>query len=807
MDPEDAKFLRTDRRPGTLDVHPTLNAIVLNYELEVQILGDNENIIYGEKHSMKKIIELPMLNTRTDCHALARELLSQCDLIHPSRLAEVEQTIYYLKKRKNVQNTIKDINNVIKNSSETNGANINNLNEYIELLYEELPEKIKAASYILQLAKDPENLESLSKNETILSALARVLREDWKRSIVLSTNLIFTFFCFSTYSCFHHVILSYKIGSLCMEIIDYELRRYDDWKAVTEGGKPPSEPSLIRRTCPSSASMTEIHKSRIPEPVRPKSGHFGDIAKSGLEGSIYDDLSTSTDNLDDKKQLTEEEKIKRYRTLIRKQEQLLRVAFYLLLNIAENENVEEKMSKKNIIGLLAKALDRENEELLVLVVSFLKKLSVMNNNVYQMSELHVLEKLAKLLKSNNSDLIHLILKLLFNLSFDGELRAQMVSLGFLPKFVSLLTDDKQQETVMKLLYHLSYDNDVKTQFAYTDCVSLIFDMLELSVTEEVDQVMLALCINLSMNPQNAQLMVDNNGLQSLMTRAFRYQDALLMKMIRNISEHESLKPNFIEFVGDLAKAVIESKKEDFIIECLGVLSNLNLPDLDWAEIFKHFDMITWFKNVVKRNNVEPDFVLEIIVLLGTAAYDESCAQLICNSDLLQLLIELLKFHQEDDEIVLQIIYVFLVILAHESTVQYVINKTEAPAYLIDLLQDNNKNIRKVCNTCLNMIMDNSTSWAERIRIERFRHHNEQWLQMVDNHQFDEEEEQEKEIEPVFMNTGYISSNIVTSLADLDAMPKTPKKSEVLSTTENDYFERPETSLLQDFEIESLDGSI
>lgn len=52
---------------------------------------------------MKKVIELPMLNTRTDCNALAKEVLAQCDLLHPSRLVEVEQTIYYLKKRKMTQ--------------------------------------------------------------------------------------------------------------------------------------------------------------------------------------------------------------------------------------------------------------------------------------------------------------------------------------------------------------------------------------------------------------------------------------------------------------------------------------------------------------------------------------------------------------------------------------------------------------------------------------------------------------------------------------------------------------------------------
>lgn len=38
-----------DRRPGTLDVHPSQNALVLNYELEVQILGGDETVLYGEK--------------------------------------------------------------------------------------------------------------------------------------------------------------------------------------------------------------------------------------------------------------------------------------------------------------------------------------------------------------------------------------------------------------------------------------------------------------------------------------------------------------------------------------------------------------------------------------------------------------------------------------------------------------------------------------------------------------------------------------------------------------------------------------
>lgn len=85
-------------------------------------------------------------------------------------------------------------------------ANINNLDDYIELLYEEIPAKVRGSALILQLARNPDNLEELSQNETLLGALSRVLREEWKVSIDLCTNIIYVFFCFSTFSQFHPII-------------------------------------------------------------------------------------------------------------------------------------------------------------------------------------------------------------------------------------------------------------------------------------------------------------------------------------------------------------------------------------------------------------------------------------------------------------------------------------------------------------------------------------------------------------------------------------------------------------------------
>lgn len=91
----------------------------------------------------------------------------------------------------------------------------------MELLYEDIQEKIRGAALIFQLARNPDNLEELMQHgngdaarqrgtvavmqslsavcvsEVVLGALARVLREDWKQSVDLATTIVSVFFCFS----------------------------------------------------------------------------------------------------------------------------------------------------------------------------------------------------------------------------------------------------------------------------------------------------------------------------------------------------------------------------------------------------------------------------------------------------------------------------------------------------------------------------------------------------------------------------------------------------------------------------------
>uniref|UniRef100_A0A673ZKL7 Kinesin-associated protein 3a n=1 Tax=Salmo trutta TaxID=8032 RepID=A0A673ZKL7_SALTR len=673
---EDARYLKRKVKRGSLDVHPTEKALVVQYEVEATILGEMGDPMVGERKECQKIIRLKSLNANTDIATLARRVVEECRLIHPSELPEVEQLLFYLQNRKKLQlqkHSPRDLT-PFEGMEE---ANINSIDDYVELLYEDIPEKVRGATLILHLARNPDNLEELLQNETALGALARVLREDWKQSVDMATTIIYVFFCFSSFSQFHGLVTHYKIGALCMNITEHELKRYDLWQDELQ------------------------KKKKDPDNQNVKKEH--------------------------------EKALKKYQGLLSKQEQLLQVALYLLLNLAEDTRTELKMRNKNIVHMLVKTLDREDEELLVLVVSFLKKLSIFLENKNDMAETYAVEKLARLLACDHENLLNTTLRLLLNLSFDTGLRSQMVQAGLIPKLSSLLADEKQGQLCMCILYHISVDDRFKSMFAYTDCIPQLMKMLFECGESHMDPELISFCINLAANKRNAQLICEGNGLKMLMKRGLKLKDVLIMKMIRNLSQHDGPTKNlFIDYVGDLAAQIGAEEREEYVIECLGTLANLTIPDLDWELVLKEYNLVPYLKDHLNPGSAEDDLILEVVIMIGTVSMDDSCAATMAKSGIIPALIELLNAQQEDDEFVCQIVYVFYQMVFHQATRDVIIKDTQAPAYLIDLMHDKNAEIRKVCNSTLDIIAEYDKECERKIQSEKFRWHNAQWLEMVEN---------------------------------------------------------------------------
>ncbi|XP_076135033.1 kinesin-associated protein 3a [Alosa pseudoharengus] len=696
MQADDARYLKRKVKGGSLDVHPTEKALVVQYEVEATILGEMGDPVLGDRKECQKIIRLKSLNANTDTASLARKVVEECRLIHPSRVNEVEHLLKYLQTRKKTGSLDKREKTPIKprdlapfeGMELDEEANINSIDDYVELLYEDIPEKIRGATLILHLARNPDNLEELLQNETALGALARVLREDWKQSVDLATTIIYVFFCFSSFSQFHGLITHYKIGALCMNIVEHELKRYDLWQD----------------------ELQKKQKACDDEP----------------------------DNQNVKKEY--EKAFKKYQGLLVKQEQLLRVALYLLLNLSEDTRTELKMRNKNIVQLLVKTLERDSQDLLVLVVSFLKKLSIFLENKNDMAEMDTVERLARLVPCDHEDLLNVTLRLLLNLSFDTGLRSRMVQVGLLPKLTALLGDEAQRQLAMCILYHISVDDRFKSMFAYTDCIPQVMKMVFDCGEERIGAELISFCINLAANKRNAQIICEGNGLKMLMKRALKLKDTLLMKMVRNISQHDGPTKNlFIDYVGDLAAQIGPEEDEEFVIECLGTLANLTIPDLDWELVLKEYNLVPYLTERLKPGSAEDDLILEVVIMIGTVSMDDSCAAMLAKSGIIPALIELLNAQQEDDEFVCQIVYVFYQMVFHQATRDVIVKETQAPAYLIDLMHDKNAEIRKVCDNTLDIIAEYDEEWGKKIQTEKFRWHNSQWLEMVENRQMDEAE--------------------------------------------------------------------
>ncbi|XP_014676372.1 PREDICTED: kinesin-associated protein 3-like [Priapulus caudatus] len=395
-----------------------------------------------------------------------------------------------------------------------------------------------------------------------------------------------------------------------------------------------------------------------------------------------------------------------------------------------------KMVNKNVVGMLVKSLERDGVELLLLAVTFLKKLSMFRREQepYLQADLNVVEKVSKLVPCENPDLLNATLRLLLNLSFDSELRGKMIKVGLLPKLVSLI-HSKHRVIVLSILYHISMDDRCKSLFTYTDCIPIVMKLVMDCEEEHAEIELLALCANLAANRRNAQLMCEaGGGLRLLMRRAFRFKDCLLMKVVRSVAQHDGPTRNlFVEYVSDLANAVVRCDSEDFIIEVLGCLANLVIADLDYELLLREYELVPWLRERLRPGAVDDDLIMECVLLVSTCCSDDQCATMLANEGFVTALVDLLHAKQEDDEFVCQLMHCCYRLVRHPQTRARVL-RTHAPDYMLDLMFDPNPVVRSVVNDTLEIIAEHDETWAKKIQSERFRHHNENWLDMVESRQ-------------------------------------------------------------------------
>jgi len=80
-------------------------------------------------------------------------------------------------------------------------VNVDNLDDYIQLFYEEqIEQKINGAKSVLYLCLSNESMEIMLEHETLFGTISRTLRDDYKKSIELTMYLLNVFQAYSNFT-------------------------------------------------------------------------------------------------------------------------------------------------------------------------------------------------------------------------------------------------------------------------------------------------------------------------------------------------------------------------------------------------------------------------------------------------------------------------------------------------------------------------------------------------------------------------------------------------------------------------------
>ena len=59
-----------------------------------------------------------------------------------------------------------------------------------------------------------------------------------------------------------------------------------------------------------------------------------------------------------------------------------------------------------------------------------------------------------------------------------------------------------------------------------------------------------------------------------------------------------------DYISDLANCVQKEDNEEFALECVGILGNLTIPDLDYELLLKEYNLVPWIKTKLQPGQIE-----------------------------------------------------------------------------------------------------------------------------------------------------------------------------------------------------------
>ncbi|KAL4495141.1 hypothetical protein ABPG72_007248 [Tetrahymena utriculariae] len=562
-------------------------------------------------------------------------------------------------------------------------ASIDELDDYITSYYEDdIDLKISTAKKILLLTLDMKNMEHIVTNDSLLSLLSRTLQEEYEKSsksTELCINILCIFFVISNYFEFHSYLTLHKVGDATFKVIEYQIRRFDF----------------------SYAAYMEIDPSNKAQ---------------------------------------QERELRKLNLMIAKQDKLFYISFTILLNLAEDYQIEKKMKNRKIVSILVRMLERNDFHLLIVVLLFLRKLSIITENKNQMLEEGIVEKLGRFFSCQNNLLLKLSSGLLKNVAFDKSAREQIEKENYIPKIIDLLKVPNFRFDSLVLLYILSFDDKIRNTFAYTDCMPLVIKLITHFPEQLVGKELVALAINLAANQKNADL-VSEEDLSVVIDRALKNVDINLFKFIKNIAiyaqdedTHTCLQNNLGKFLKlIISKSKIQDPKiEDLKFEVIGILANIKFMGDKWENYLNNTFMEFLHANI-SQQVVEDDIILETVQLIQSICNSPKSAETLAKNNFMILIAELLISKHEDEEFLSQNIFALYQFLHHKIGIQFILEQQEILMVLLNIIGSTNQVLKQINDDVLDILREYHPDLSESIKEKKYYEYNREWIESVEEY--------------------------------------------------------------------------
>ena len=299
-----------------------------------------------------------------------------------------------------------------------------------------------------------------------------------------------------------------------------------------------------------------------------------------------------------------------------------------------------------------------------------------------------------------------------HVSFDAHQRDAIIASPLLTKAVGLVRKRMQLPIVLRLAYNLSSTEKGRKALGATDLPAIVRKHVLACAELELPAELAALAINLACDKAGAEALSDGGALDQLVDRLLQTQDAMLMKLLRNLCAHDACGRQMLRRAGELFALTRQVDTPELLVELLGCLGALPVDELaDVPQLVAGYELLDFAQRHMVPGFTDDDVLLEVIMLVGGLARNQTVATQIARTRLMAALYSLITEKQEDDEFVLQILYAFYQLLKADEPRVALLGQTQLVIYLLDLLLDKNAPILKMASLCLDIVSENDEGWA------------------------------------------------------------------------------------------------